>query len=183
MLALRDCVLNDCQAPESRSAPKPRFCSVSPASRGRSRPLTAPSATKAAVWGVAFVLGEVCFPSYRGRVNVVGCLPCDLIAGRQHLPGGVILEADGWRVEHCVGPLGVGTLLLKPVRHVTRVAELTAAEAAAQGSLIHRCAAIVDTLLAPAQTYVCLWSHAGGQDKTNLFHDHLLRRTYLGSGS
>ncbi len=96
-------------------------------------------------------------------MDVVGCLACNLTAGRQHLPGGAILEADGWRVEHCVGPLGVGTLLLKPVRHVTRVAELTAVEAAAQGLLIHRCAAIVDTLLAPAQTYVCLWSHAGGR--------------------
>jgi len=95
--------------------------------------------------------------------NVVGCLACDLIAGRQDLPGGVILDADGWRVEHCVGPLGVGTLLLKPLRHVTRVAELTTAEASAQGMLIHRCATILDSLLAPAQTYVCLWSHAGGK--------------------
>jgi diadenosine tetraphosphate (Ap4A) HIT family hydrolase len=95
--------------------------------------------------------------------DVVGCLACDLTAGRQDLPGGVILDADGWRVEHCVGPLGVGTLLLKPLRHVTRVAALTTAEASTQGVLIHRCAAILDALLAPAQTYVCLWSHAGGR--------------------
>jgi diadenosine tetraphosphate (Ap4A) HIT family hydrolase len=96
-------------------------------------------------------------------VDVVGCLACDLTAGRQHLPGGTILVDGGWRIEHCVGPLGVGTLLLKPARHVTRVADLTSAEAAAQGPLIHRCASIIDALLAPAQTYVCLWSHANGQ--------------------
>jgi diadenosine tetraphosphate (Ap4A) HIT family hydrolase len=107
--------------------------------------------------------GRGALSSYRGRVDVVGCLACDLTAGRQPLPGGVILDAEGWRVEHCVGPLGIGTLLLKPVRHVTRVADLTAAEAAAQGLLIHRCATIIDALLSPAQTYVCLWSHAGGQ--------------------
>lgn len=95
--------------------------------------------------------------------DVVGCLACDLTAGRQRLPGGPIIDADGWRVEHCVGPLGVGTLLLKPLRHVTRVAELTQSEAAAQGLLIHRCAAVIETLLTPAQTYVCLWSHAGGK--------------------
>jgi ATP adenylyltransferase len=94
--------------------------------------------------------------------DVVGCLACDLTAGRRELPGGVILDAGGWRVEHCVGPLGVGTLLLKPLRHVTRVAQLTTGEASAQGVLIHRCAAVLDSLLAPAQTYVCLWSHAGG---------------------
>jgi hypothetical protein len=97
------------------------------------------------------------------NMDVVGCLACDLTAGRQHLPGGPIIDGDGWRVEHCVGPLGVGTLLLKPLRHVTRVAELTHAEAIAQGILIHRCAAVNETLLAPAQTYVCLWSHAGGE--------------------
>ncbi len=96
-------------------------------------------------------------------MDVAGCLACDLSAGRQYLPGGAILETDGWRVEHCVGPLGVGTLLLKPVRHVTRVAELTTGEASAMGPLIHRCTTVVETLLAPAQTYVCLWSHAGGR--------------------
>ncbi len=37
----------------------------------------------------------------------------------------MIAESGGWRAEHCVGPPGVGTLLLKPLRHVTRVAELT----------------------------------------------------------
>ena len=96
-------------------------------------------------------------------MDVAGCLACDLTAGRQPLPGGMIHEADGSRIEHCVGPLGVGTLLLKPIRHVTRVAELTDSEAAAQGRLIHRCCAVIETLLSPAQTYVCLWSHAGGQ--------------------
>ena len=96
-------------------------------------------------------------------MGVIGCLACDLTAGRQTLPGGVIAESAGWRVEHCVGPLGVGTLLLKPVRHVTRVADLTRIEAAAQGPLIHRCARLLDALLSPAQTYVCLWSHAGGR--------------------
>lgn len=53
--------------------------------------------------------------------------------------------------------------MLKPVRHITRVAELTAAEVAVQGALIHRCTIIIEKLLSPAQTYVCLSSHAGGQ--------------------
>jgi diadenosine tetraphosphate (Ap4A) HIT family hydrolase len=66
-------------------------------------------------------------------------------------------------VEHCVGPLGVGTLLVKPKRHVTRIAELTAREAEEQGPLLHRSAVVLDHLLEPAQTYVCLWSHADGK--------------------
>lgn len=96
-------------------------------------------------------------------IDVPGCLACDLSAGRVPLPGGLINETDRWRVEHCVGPLGVGTLVVKPKRHVIRVADLTAEEAGEQGPLLRRCAAVVDALLAPAQTYVCLWSHAGGQ--------------------
>jgi hypothetical protein len=46
------------------------------------------------------------------------CLACDLTEGRVPLPGGLIHETSRWRVEHCVGPLGVGTLIVKPKRHV-----------------------------------------------------------------
>jgi ATP adenylyltransferase len=92
-----------------------------------------------------------------------GCLACDLASGRRELPGGVIHQTDAWLVEHCVGPLGVGTLVVKPKRHVTRVAELTPEEAIELGPLLQRSAAVVEELVAPDQVYVCLWSHAGGQ--------------------
>ncbi len=91
-----------------------------------------------------------------------GCLGCDLAAGRVPLPGGMIHQSEYWLVEHCVGPLGVGTLLLKPKRHVTRVSELTTDEAAELGPLLRRSAAVVDRLVEPEQVYTCLWSHAGG---------------------
>jgi diadenosine tetraphosphate (Ap4A) HIT family hydrolase len=91
------------------------------------------------------------------------CLACDLASGRLPLPGGLIHESEFWRVEHCVGSLGVGTLLVKPKRHVTRVADVTSEEADEQGALLHRSAAVIDRLLEPEQTYICLWSHAGGK--------------------
>ena len=78
------------------------------------------------------------------------------------LPGGVIHESANWFVEHTVGTLGVGTLILKPKRHVTRVSELTGDEAAELGPLLVRSAAVVDDLVKPEQVYTCLWSHAGG---------------------
>ena len=90
-----------------------------------------------------------------------GCLACDLAEGRLPLPGGVIHETPLFLVEHCVGPLGVGTLLVKPRRHVTRVAELTEDEAADLGRLLRRASVVVDELLAPEQVYTCQWSHAG----------------------
>lgn len=95
--------------------------------------------------------------------GVPGCFACDLSAGRRPLPGGLISASKHWRVEHCVGPLGVGTLLVKPTRHVTRVAELTSDEAREMGPLLRRAAGVVDRLVEPDQTYVCLWSHAGGE--------------------
>ena len=58
------------------------------------------------------------------------CLACDLASGRLPLPGGLIHRTGGWLVEHCVGPLGLGTLIVKPGRHVTAVADLTQGEAA-----------------------------------------------------
>lgn len=91
------------------------------------------------------------------------CLSCDLASGRQPLPGGVIYQSDRWIVDHCVGPLGVGTLVVVPKRHVTRVSELTEAESSELGPLLRRSAAVVDELLSPEQVYVCLWSHAGGR--------------------
>ena len=94
--------------------------------------------------------------------DVLGCIACDLTAGREPLPGGVIADAGSWRIEHTVGPLGVGTLIVKPVRHVVQVADLTSEETAELGPLLHTAASIVTELLQPEQVYVCLWSHAGG---------------------
>ena len=91
-----------------------------------------------------------------------GCLACDLAEGRLPLPGGVIHETPNWFVEHTVGPLSVGTLILKPKRHVTRVSKLTSEEAAELGPLLRRSAQIVDELVTPEQVYTCLWSHSGG---------------------
>ncbi|MFC5181312.1 HIT family protein [Actinomadura harenae] len=66
-------------------------------------------------------------------------------------------------VEHAVGPLGVGTLVVKPVRHVLHVADLDESESAALGPLLRRVSAAVTELVRPEQVYVCLWSHAGGE--------------------
>lgn len=90
-----------------------------------------------------------------------GCIACDLSSGRVPLPGGTIAREAGWVVEHCLGPLGVGTLIVKPDRHVVYVAELTAEEVAAMGPLLHRAASVVTALCDPDQVYISLWSHAG----------------------
>ena len=84
-----------------------------------------------------------------------GCLACDLAEGRAPLPGGVPLDAGGWLAEHCVAPLDVGTLVVKPRRHVLHVAELTDGEAAALGPLLRRAADVATRLTGAEQTSVC----------------------------
>ena len=91
-----------------------------------------------------------------------GCLACDLAEGRVPLPGGVILETGHWLVEHNVGPLGVGALIVKPRRHVVHVWELTGEESAELGPLLVRVAGALAAVTSPDQVYVTLWSHMDG---------------------
>jgi diadenosine tetraphosphate (Ap4A) HIT family hydrolase len=94
---------------------------------------------------------------------VEGCLACDLYEGRAPLPGGSIHETHHWVVEHCIGPLGLGTLVVKPKRHVVHVADLSSDEAAELGPLLRLAAQSVTDVTSPAQVYVTLWSHAGAK--------------------
>lgn len=92
--------------------------------------------------------------------EVEGCLACDLTSGRQDLPGGRIYATDHWAVEHCIGPLGVGTLILKPLRHCLHVSDLTPDEGTELGPLLLHCTQTIEAIVQPDQVYVCLWSHA-----------------------
>jgi hypothetical protein len=53
----------------------------------------------------------------------------------------------------------VGTLLVKPSRHVVRMADLTSDESSEIGPLLHRTSSVVGRLTQASQVYVCLWSH------------------------
>lgn len=89
------------------------------------------------------------------------CLACRLTAGTEPLPGGRVHETAKWVVEHCVGPLGLGTLVVKPIRHVVHIADLTAEESEELGPLLRRAGSAVSATMKPEQVYVCLWSHSG----------------------
>jgi diadenosine tetraphosphate (Ap4A) HIT family hydrolase len=90
------------------------------------------------------------------------CLACALTAGQKPLPGGLIHRTQSWLVEHCIGPLGLGTLIVKPERHVTAVAGLSPAETAELGPLLQKASWVASQLVDSEQVYNCLWSHAGG---------------------
>jgi diadenosine tetraphosphate (Ap4A) HIT family hydrolase len=99
-----------------------------------------------------------------GKLDLmVDCMACQLSSGDLALPGGQIFRTRYWLVEHCVGPLGLGTLIVKPERHVTSVVDLTEDEAAELGPLLWRASQIASQLVEADQVYNCLWSHAGGE--------------------
>jgi diadenosine tetraphosphate (Ap4A) HIT family hydrolase len=89
---------------------------------------------------------------------VVDCPTCHSIASPS-APGGCIHETAHWFVDHCIGPLGVGTLIVKPKRHVVHVADLSDDESRDLGPVLQQAAAVVTTLEQPEQVYVTLWSH------------------------
>ena len=90
------------------------------------------------------------------------CVACELSNGQRVLPGGLIHRGNFWLVEHCIGPLGLGTLIVKPERHVVSVADLSEDEAIELGPLLWQTSKVVGRLVEADQVYNCLWSHAGG---------------------
>ncbi|UDY34496.1 hypothetical protein [Dermatobacter hominis] len=89
------------------------------------------------------------------------CFACSLTAGVLPLVGGELHRTAHWVVEHAVGPLELGTMVVKPLRHVCHVADLDAAETMELGPLLQEASAVATELCRPDQVYVCLWSHSG----------------------
>jgi diadenosine tetraphosphate (Ap4A) HIT family hydrolase len=91
--------------------------------------------------------------------SVVGCLGCDIVAGRRPPPGGFVHETTRWVVNHVVGSMNLGTLVIAPREHVLAVADLDDGAAAELGPLVRDTTRVVEAICRPEQTYVCLWSH------------------------
>jgi ATP adenylyltransferase len=98
-------------------------------------------------------------------VDMVGCLGCDLLAGRRALPGGIVYQTAGWVVNHVVGSMNLGTLVVSPKEHIVAVADLDDAAAAELGPVLRDTARVVEAICRPEQTYVSLWSHGASARK------------------
>jgi diadenosine tetraphosphate (Ap4A) HIT family hydrolase len=102
--------------------------------------------------------------------DVAGCLGCDILARRCDVPGGILHETTRWIVNHAVGRLNLGTLIVAPRDHVVAIADLDDVAAAELGPLLRLAARVVEALCRPEQTYVCVWSHG----RTERRHLHIL---------
>jgi len=102
--------------------------------------------------------------------DVAGCLGCEIVAGRREVPGGIVHETAHWIVNHAVGSLNLGTLIVAPRDHVVAVADLADAAAAELGPLLRDVARVIEAICRPEQTYVCVWSHGATERR----HLHIL---------
>jgi ATP adenylyltransferase len=94
-----------------------------------------------------------------------GCLGCDLLAGRRDLPGGIVHQTTSWTVNHVIGAMNLGTLIVGPREHIVAIADLDDTAVAELGPVLRDTARVVEELCQPEQTYVSLWSHGAGTRK------------------
>jgi diadenosine tetraphosphate (Ap4A) HIT family hydrolase len=90
-------------------------------------------------------------------VNVEGCLACDALAGRIEVPGGMIDETEYWHADHCIGPFGVGAVVVKTKEHVEDLWRLPDGVAAELGPFLRRISAAIVDGLGAERAYLTMW--------------------------
>jgi diadenosine tetraphosphate (Ap4A) HIT family hydrolase len=90
-------------------------------------------------------------------VNVEGCLACDVNAGRVEVPGGTIAETEHWHADHCIGPFGVGAVVVKTKEHVEDLWRLPDGAAAELGPFLCRISGAIVDGLGAERAYLTMW--------------------------
>jgi diadenosine tetraphosphate (Ap4A) HIT family hydrolase len=104
----------------------------------------------------------------------MGCLVCEHNGRMDTLPPRENVAFDEhWRVAHAFGTGTPGWLVLMPRRHVTAVAELTDAEAAALGPWQVRLSRALHAVTGCGKTYIAQFAEAEGFSHV---HFHIVPR-------
>lgn len=107
-------------------------------------------------------------------VNDGGCYTCTQEAGFPNLPDRELIAHDAhWRAAHAVATPLAGWLVLLPRRHVTAIAELSDAEAAALGAWQVRLSEALHVVTGCRWTYLAQFMEAPGYRHV---HFHLVPR-------
>ena len=85
------------------------------------------------------------------------CLACQTLQGQVAVPGGVIAENEWWLADHCLGPYGVGAIVVKTKIHREELADLSANEAASLGLFLQRLTTAMRVALGAKRVYINLW--------------------------
>jgi diadenosine tetraphosphate (Ap4A) HIT family hydrolase len=90
-------------------------------------------------------------------VNVDGCLACDANAGRIEVPGGTIAETPHWHADHCIGPFGVGAVVVKTKEHIEDLWNLPEGAANELGPFLRRISGALVDGLGAERAYLTMW--------------------------
>lgn len=85
------------------------------------------------------------------------CLACKLNRNPYLVPGGRIAATKNWIVEHCLGPFGVGAVVIKTKRHVENFSECSDKEMEEFARLIKSTHLALEEVLKAEQIYVSKW--------------------------
>ncbi len=85
------------------------------------------------------------------------CLACQILTQKIKVPGGVIAENDWWVADHCIGPYGLGSVVIKTKVHKENLWQLTPAESTSLGPFMQEMSEAVAKAMAAERVYVSLW--------------------------
>lgn len=85
------------------------------------------------------------------------CLACQMLAGAQPVPGGIVAENPWWVADHCVGPYGLGSVVIKTRTHRENLWELSMAESASMGPFLQQMSEAIALAMGAERVYVSLW--------------------------
>jgi diadenosine tetraphosphate (Ap4A) HIT family hydrolase len=85
------------------------------------------------------------------------CLACQVNAGIVSAPGGVVAETEHWRADHCIGPFGVGAVVVKTKSHVEDFWALEPAAAEELGPFLREISGAIVGALGAERVYMTLW--------------------------
>ena len=102
------------------------------------------------------------------------CGTCRFNRGELPSPGGVLYDDGLWVLQHFGEPAPLaGWLVLKPIRHVEALADLTPAEASTLGTALQAITAAMREILGCEKVYANLYAEAPGFAH---IHIHLIPR-------
>ena len=88
---------------------------------------------------------------------VEGCIACSVGAGVIEAPGGCITETESWAADHCVGPYGVGAVVIRTKEHVEDFWRLGEQALAELGPLLRDVSAAIVDARGAERVYVTMW--------------------------
>ena len=85
------------------------------------------------------------------------CLACLLNNNPNLVPGGRITETKHWIVEHCLGSLGIGSLVIKTKTHKEDLTEGFKEELVELAVLLSKTHGALESVLKPDRIYIAKW--------------------------